>query len=146
MSKVQRRAKLCISWGRVCIGFASLCPITLPKVYFTYSKWCNFCKCASEIFNNLQTGSCNLEIYHGMLEKNNFNLVCAYSTTIWLLVNMLSKSLSESISCQKASLKQLQSGAETENKNAALKWSSEDGNDSFILSVKDRLNSMLVKT
>jgi len=33
-----------------------------------------------------------------------------------------------------------------ENKNAALKWSSEDGNDSFISSVKDRLNSMLVKT
>lgn len=59
---------------------------------------------------------------------------------------MLSESLSESISCQKTSLKQLQSGAETENKNAALKWSSEDGNDCFISTVKDRLNSLLVKT
>lgn len=33
-----------------------------------------------------------------------------------------------------------------ENKNAALKWSSEDGNESFILSVTDKLNRTSVKT
>lgn len=32
-----------------------------------------------------------------------------------------------------------------ENKNAALKWSSEDGNESFILSVTDKLNRSSVK-
>ena len=33
-----------------------------------------------------------------------------------------------------------------ENKNAALKWSSEDGNESFILIVTDKLNRTSVKT
>jgi len=32
------------------------------------------------------------------------------------------------------------------NKNAAYKWSSEDGNESFILSVTDSLNGTSVKT
>lgn len=33
-----------------------------------------------------------------------------------------------------------------ENKNAALKWSSEDGNENFLLSVTDKLNRTSVKT
>lgn len=32
-----------------------------------------------------------------------------------------------------------------ENKNAVLKWSSEDSNESFIFSVKDKLDSISVK-